>query len=249
MMESEFMLVAAKIITMEKLLAHFNNYPNLKVTQIVLEPLAILTALEYQDLDLNRQLDDEDEVMGVISLGAESTTLMFVRKNDEGILRSVWNSEIPVGGVHWTKQLAKELKLTWAKAEHLKRNIVEAEDAKAVIQAMRPVFNDLLSETQHRIGFFKNINRKTVISKFLLIGDGFLLPGLVQYLQKNLDVECEFWKGEPNRLIAFGLALQGLNFGDNVINLMPTKKLVNLDLGWIKRMIPRWRNPLVFDRR
>lgn len=55
---------------------------------------------------------------------------------------------IPIGGNHFTKALTKEMKLTFAKAEHLKRNATAAADPKAVFQAMRPVFNDLLTQLQ-----------------------------------------------------------------------------------------------------
>ena len=49
-----------------------------------------------------------------------------------------------LGGNHFTKALTKQMKLTFAKAEHLKRNAMKAEDPKAVFQAMRPVFSELL---------------------------------------------------------------------------------------------------------
>ena len=57
----------------------------------------------------------------------------------------VWQRSVPIGGNHFTKALTKELRLTFAKAEHLKRNAMKAEDPKAVFQAMRPVFSDLLT--------------------------------------------------------------------------------------------------------
>ena len=51
------------------------------------------------------------------------------------------------------------MKLTFAKAEHLKRNATTAQDPKAVFQAMRPVFNDLQTELQRSLGFFTNLDR------------------------------------------------------------------------------------------
>ena len=71
----------------------------------------------------------------------------------------VWQRSIPIGGNHFTKALTKELKLTFAKAEHLKRNAMKAENPKLVFQAMRPVFSDLVAEIQRSIGFFTSNNR------------------------------------------------------------------------------------------
>ncbi len=65
---------------------------------------------------------------------------------------------------HFTKALTKELKLTFATAEHLKRNAAKADDPKALFQAMRPVFNDLLTEVQRSIGYFSNIDRRAKIA-------------------------------------------------------------------------------------
>ena len=247
LMESEFVIVAAKINMVEQRLALFNNFKDLRITQAVLEPFAILTAMEYQHDETGADADTDD-VVGVISMGAECSTLMFTRISDGGIVRPMYLADIPIGGVHWTRQLAKELKLTWVKAEHLKRNVAEAEDARAVIQSMRPVYNDFVVEVKRRIEYFMKSNRDSSISKFVVTGDGFLLPGLVAYLEKDIGYPVE--KLEPQRFVAFGLALQGLGFGENLNNLMPPRKSIidNLDLGWVKRMIPRWRNPFVWDR-
>src|SRR5437588_5377800 len=39
--------------------------------------------------------------------------------------------------------LTKDLKLTFAKAEHLKRNAVKSPDLKKILSALKPVLNDL----------------------------------------------------------------------------------------------------------
>ena len=101
----------------------------------------------------------------------------------------VWQRSIPLGGSHFTKQLTKELKLTFAKAEHLKRNARQAEDPKSVFQAMRPIFNDMVTEIQRSIGYFQSIDRKAKIRGVVLLGNTVKLPGLQQYVAKNLGYE------------------------------------------------------------
>ena len=95
----------------------------------------------------------------VLSLGTDTTDLVITNGY------RVWQRSIPIGGNHFTKALTKELKLTFAKAEHLKRNATKAENPKAVFQAMRPVFNDLVTEIQRSIGFFTSINRNAKIGR------------------------------------------------------------------------------------
>ena len=96
-----------------------------------------------------------------------------------------------MGGSHFTKALTKEMKLTFAKAEHLKRNATTAQDPKAVFQAMRPVFNDLQTELQRSLGFFTNLDRTAKIGRVVAMGNAFKLPGLRRYLAQSLGFEIE----------------------------------------------------------
>jgi type IV pilus assembly protein PilM len=93
----------------------------------------------------------------------------------------------------------KEMKLTFAKAEHLKRNAREAEDPKAVFQAMRSVFGDLVTEVQRSIGYFQNIDRSAKVGEIVVLGNAAKLPGLAPYLGKNLGHEVSV-VGSFNRL-------------------------------------------------
>ena len=103
----------------------------------------------------------------------------------------VWQRSIPLGGNHFTKALTKELKLTFAKAEHLKRNAAAAQDPKAVFQAMRPVFNDLLTEIQRSIGYFTSLDRAAKIERMLTLGSTIKLPGLRRYLAQSLGFDVD----------------------------------------------------------
>ncbi len=195
--------------------------------------------------------DNPPESFVILSVGTDTTDLVITN----GF--RVWQRNIPLGGNHFTKQLTKELKLTFAKAEHLKRNVREAEDAKAIIQAMRPVFNDLLTEVQRSIGFFQNIDRNADISGMITLGNAVKLPGLQQYLSKNLgyelvDVDHASWAARlagqsvltspqfKENMHAFGncygLCLQGLGQAKLNTNLLPkeilTERLIRAKKPW-----------------
>jgi type IV pilus assembly protein PilM len=195
--------------------------------------------------------DNPPESFVVISMGTDTTDLVVTN----GF--RIWQRNMPIGGNHFTKQLTKELKLTFAKAEHLKRNVREAEDAKSVIQAMRPVFNDLLTEVQRSVGFFQNIERKAQIGGLIMLGNAVKLPGLQQYLSKNLgyelvNVDHERWAArlagqsvlsspqfKDNMhafAVCYGLCLQGLGQARFDTNLLPkemlTERIIRAKKPW-----------------
>ena len=118
-----------------------------EVDHIQLAPLA---GFNFLINDIMPEVSEEDEIdpenppesLVLLAIGTETTDLVITN----GI--HLWMRNIPIGGNHFTKQLSRELKLTFTKAEHLKRNTRQAEDPKTLFQAMRPVFNDLVTEIQ-----------------------------------------------------------------------------------------------------
>jgi type IV pilus assembly protein PilM len=184
----------------------------------------------------------------VISMGTDTTDLVVTN----GF--RIWQRSIPIGGSHFTKQLTKEMKLTFAKAEQLKRNARQSEDPKAVFQAMRPVFNDLVQELQRSIGYFRSIDREAKIEAGVVLGNAMRLPGLQPYVEKNLGIPIkkvsEFRhlsganvlstpKYKDNLLsfaVSYGLCIQGVKKGRLSTNLIPreliTARLIRRKKPW-----------------
>jgi type IV pilus assembly protein PilM len=169
----------------------------------------------------------------LLDVGADNTDLIIT----DGT--RIWQRNVPIGGNHFTRALTKELKLTFAKAEHLKRNATKAPDPRAVFTAMRGVFSDFSSEVNRSIGFYSSVNRTAKISKVIGLGNGFKLPGLQKYLQQNLSYEVEkfeafhklagdevlaapqFQENLMSFAVAYGLAVQALARGPLKTNLLP----------------------------
>jgi type IV pilus assembly protein PilM len=220
---------------------------------IQLAPLCIYNFVSYDILDEGKGSEDYDPEnpppsIVVLSMGTDTTDLVITNGY------RVWQRSIPLGGNHFTKQLTKELKLTFAKAEHLKRNARQAEDPKMVFQAMRPVFNDLVTEVQRSIGYFQGIDRKAKIGGVVILGNAVKLPGLQQYLAKNLGYEINNFQAfqklqgpavisapafKDNQLsfgVSYGLCLQGLDQSKLRTNLVPreivTERLVRAKKPW-----------------
>ena len=159
----------------------------------------------------------------VISLGTDTTDLVVTN----GF--RVWQRNIPIGGNHFTRALSKELKLTFVKAEHLKRNATQADDPKAVFQAMRPVFSDLLAEIQRSLGYFQSLDKAAQIGEVIALGNAMKLPGLQRYLAQNLEQDVKPIE-DFNRLTA-GSAASNAQFKDNILSFGPAYGLCVQALG------------------
>jgi type IV pilus assembly protein PilM len=217
---------------------------------IQLAPLAIYNFICFDRLELDGKYDPASPPSStvIISLGTDTTDLVITNGY------RVWQRSIPIGGNHFTKALTKELKLTFAKAEHLKRNAMKAENPKAVFQAMRPVFSDLVAEIQRSIGFFTSNNRTAKLGDMVALGNPMKLPGLQRFLSQNLDQEVklidqfnnlvqgsatatpQFKENQLTFGVAYGLCVQSLELGQLRTNLLPeeivTTRLVRAKKPW-----------------
>ena len=225
----------------------------IEIDYIQLAPLALYNYACFDRLgDLEETPFDPENPppsIVVLSLGVDTTDLVITNGY------RVWQRNIQIGGSHFTKALTKELKLTFAKAEHLKKNATKAEDPKAIFQAMRPVFSDLVAEIQRSIGFFQSNNRGAELSEVVAVGNAMQLPGLQRYLSQNLDIpvklaeEYEALVGgsvtatpafKQNRLsfpVAYGLCVQALDRGQMSTNLLPdeivTERIIKAKKPWV----------------
>src|SRR5208283_2497021 len=201
----------------------------IEVDIVQMSPIALYNFICFDQL---KGSGSKDSVV-VLDIGADNTDLIIT----DGT--RIWQRNVPIGGNHFTRALTKELKLTFAKAEHLKRNATKAPDPRAIFTAMRGVFNDFTSEVNRSIGFYSSINRTAKIRKVLGLGNGFKLPGLQKFLQQNLNQEIEkvdafaklageevkaapqFQDNMASFAVAYGLGIQGLGKGGLSTNLLP----------------------------
>src|SRR5579871_6346721 len=187
LLEAEVGLFAMKRDQVLQQLRPFNE-ARCEVELIQIAPLALYNFLCYDQLGM--RLDKPDsQIPGqyciVLDMGTDNTTLLVSNGS------KIWIRNVPIGGNHFTRALTKEMKLTFAKAEHLKCNATKSHDPKAVFQALRPVFNDYVSEIQRSIGYFSSVNRDAKIQRILGLGNGFKLACLQKFLHQNLQYEVE----------------------------------------------------------
>ncbi len=221
----------------EQVLHHMAPFlaKKVEIEVVQIAPLALYNFLCYDRMGvrLGAPRNDEEDYSVVVDMGCDNTTLMVTNG------KKIWIRNMPVGGNHFTRALTKEMKLTFAKAEHLKCNATKSPDPRAVFQALRPVFNDYVAEIQRSIGFFSSVNRSAKIGRLIGVGNGFRLAGLQKFLQQNLQYEVErvdTFKGlagdhvlnaplfQDNLLtfcVPYGLALQTLKLTDIHTTLLP----------------------------
>jgi type IV pilus assembly protein PilM len=235
--ENEIGLFAMKRDMVNRYLQTFRDV-SVEVQLVQMSPLATCNYITYDVLNKEAGVSTEEstrqDCIVALDMGVDNTN-MVITDGD----RIIWQRPIPIGGNHFTRALTKEMKLTFAKAEHLKRNATKAEDPKRLFQCMKPVFTDFLNELQRSLGFFTNTHRTAQVKRIVALGNAFRLPGLQKFLSQSLGVEVEKFN-EFNRLVgdevknssvfadnvlsfavAYGLALQGHKVTRIQTNLLP----------------------------
>lgn len=234
LLDAEVGLFAMKRIDVENHLRPFLSR-KIEVELVQIAPLALHNFLCYDRMGIRLGEDAEprEDYTIVLDMGADTTTLLVTNG------KKIWIRNVPLGGNHFTRALTREMKLTFAKAEHLKCNATKSPDPRAVFQALRPVFTDFVSEIQRSIGFFSSVNRSAKIGRVVGVGNGFKLAGLQKFLQQNLQYEVDrvdhfqalvgdqvlaaplFQDNLLTFAVPYGLALQGLKLTDIHTSLLP----------------------------
>ena len=199
-------------------------------------PLAVYNAVLFDGL-----LADGPLIL--VDIGTENTDLLVATEH------TLWTRTIPVGGNNFTEALVKAFKLSFGKAETLKRTAASSKYARQVFQAMRPVFFDLVQELQRSIGFFTATNRDVDLERVIGLGNAFKLPGLIKYMQQNLQIDVKRLDGfkkvgmpklpdggtesPANFAVAYGLGAQGVGQAQVVSSLLPPE--IARQIVWRKK--------------
>src|SRR5205807_4667633 len=120
----------------------------------------------------------------VMDVGTDASNLIIT---DGG--KIIWQRPIPLGGNNFTRALTKDLKLTFAKAEHLKRNAAKSPELPQILKALKPVLQDFVGEVQRSLGYFTNTHRDAHVAYMVGLGSAFRLPGLQKYMAEKLSLD------------------------------------------------------------
>ena len=194
---------------------------------LTLSPVALFNSMNY---DL--RLSDSTSPVVFIDIGTQATDVIIANGD------RCWIRTFPLGGTHFTDAIAKAFKISYTKAERLKIESASSKYAKQIMQAMRPVFSDLLQELQRSMSYAS----MGELSEMVGVGSTFKIPGLRKFIGQQLQVNvtrldefkridvggreaASFAENCVNMATAYGLALQGVGFGQIDINLVPAAVL------------------------
>lgn len=200
----------------------------------------------YNALAVDLEFTEDTPGTIILDIGTVSTDLIVAEAG------RVWVRTFPIGGHQFTEALVNTFKISYSKAEKLKREAEQTKHARHVFQAMRPVFGDLAQEIQRSIGFYQSVHPDANLKRLIGLGSTFKLPGLRKYLKQQLQLDVyrieqfkkltldgpqagEFQASSLNLTSAYGCALQALGTAPLRANLMPVPVL--REAMW-KRKVP-----------
>ncbi len=224
--ELEVGIFAMKKLDVASVLDHFIDL-EIDVDVVQMAPLALYNFMKYDGLGA------PEGATLLADIGADKTDLVV----SDG--SSIWTRTLQIGGNNFTQALVKSFKLSFHKAEKLKKSSASSKYARQIFQAMRPVFADLVQEIQRSVGYYTSLHRESRFRRMVGLGNGFRLPGLQKFMEQNLNMPVvrvdnynklnlspqvsapTFNENTLSFGVAYGLAVQGL--GEAVVhtNLLP----------------------------
>jgi len=198
----------------------------LKVDKLQLTPLALCNFV-YHDRS-------PKQALVVLDVGASNSRLLVVEGD------SVWVRNLSIGGDDFTKALATTYKISFSKAEVLKRRGSASEKyAQQIFNALRAPARNLVDEVQRSLGFYKSSHKEAKIGQILLMGSSFALAPLARFIGVSLGLDAEVFR-RPKKFsiegaagldnfrkyamsfpVALGLAVEELGLGLIETNMLP----------------------------
>jgi type IV pilus assembly protein PilM len=220
-------------ITRERVQQRLGLYGELGISpeMLTLSPVAVYNAMFF-----DHALGRSPSPILYLDIGTSATDVIVA---DEG---RCWIRTFPLGGTHFTEAIAEAFKLSYSKADKLKQEAATSKYAKQIMQAMRPVFSDLLQDLQRSIGYYQALHPESTLTTMVGLGSTFKIPGLRKFLGQQLQIDvvrldeyrkiavkgrqaASFAENAVNMATAYGLALQGVGAAAIDANLVPVKAL------------------------
>ena len=198
---------------------------------VTISPVAVYNAIAYDEI-----FSETTPGTIILDIGTTSTDLIVA---EEG---RTWIRTFPLGGHQFTQQLADTFKISYSKAEKLKRETATSPHKRQILQAMRPIFADVVADVQQSIGYYESLHPDANLTRIIGLGSTFQLPGMRKYLSQQLQIDvvrlddfkrvklqdgdtARFSQHIHNYVTAYGLGLQGLGEETIRANLMPRQVL------------------------
>lgn len=185
-----------------------------------LELLAVETESVAMGRAMYRAVQHKHMVM--LDFGAQTTDMSIL---NEGNL--VFSQSISIGSDALTQAITNQFNFEYVQAEEYKRNYGLQEDVLEgkVAASLKPIVDSILTEVRRGVEFYKSKTLMPAPDKYMLNGDGAMLPGLSEYIASSFRISVEMadpWlninipgkfkdvieKSKPSYSVAIGLALK-----------------------------------------
>lgn len=216
-------------VTREKVNERLHLYAELglRPDHITLGPVSVYNAIAY-DLGFTEKTPGTI----ILDIGTMASDLIIAEGG------KVWIRTFPLGGHHFTEALAETFKLSYSKAEKLKREAETSKYKRHIFQALKPILSDLVQDVQRSIGYYQDTHPDAKLQRLIGIGSTFKLLGLRKLLSQQMKIDVyrlesfkrisvdgpgavDFEAASLGMVTAYGLALQGLGLTPINANLMP----------------------------
>jgi cell division ATPase FtsA len=176
----------------------------------------------------------DDETVIILDVGAENTDLVLYQGE------TLWMRTLALSGNDVTKVFMKKFRVSFEEAETLKRQIGDSRQAEKILKVLEGTLNELTSEVQRSLGFYKSQNPNAKLENIVISGNTFRLPNLPEYIAERLrytvniledldkiqvagGIDRENFLRDLQSLgVALGLALQGSGIAKANVNLLST---------------------------
>jgi len=183
-----------------------------------------LIAIETESVAMGRAMyrSTNKKDLVILDFGANNTDMSII---SEGYL--VFSQSIAIGSDSLTQAIVNKFNFDFNRAEEFKRNygLVPNVLEGKIASVLAPIMDSIMVEVRRGVEFYKSRTLSIAPVDYILSGDGALLPGLKEYVSKNLNVNATLampWnnividpkfkdiamKGAPSYSVAIGLALK-----------------------------------------
>ena len=175
-----------------------------------------------------------DETVIILDVGAENTDLVLYQGE------TLWMRTLALSGNDVTKVFMKKFRVSFEEAETLKRQIGDSRQAEKIFKVLEGTLNELTSEVQRSLGFYKSQNTSAKLENIVISGNTFRLPNMPEYIAERLrytvniledlnkiqvagGIDREHFLRDLQSLgVAIGLGLQGTGIAKANVNLLST---------------------------
>ncbi len=196
---------------------------NLRVIQDA--PLAVYNLLHYEGL--------ANESLVVLDVGGATTDVLVLNPP------RFWVRTLLVAGDDLTNAFVQHFNVTVEESERIKRRAGRSAHKEQIVRILQPVFEELTTEIQRSLGYYKSLERGVMFDRVLIVGGALRMSGLAQTLSAEMQYKVQHLgelrriRGEgsvdaerlrtalPGACAALGLVVQGAGQGRMEINMVP----------------------------